>query len=158
MSFLSKIIESVNVTVQAAEVREVLQPVSFSKMVLPVNYLVQFNKGYFVNDEIGTPMKEGTFFFRPAGFEINTKHLKASEYYIVGPEPFQSDEERMKFFRTLSPFEDISAKKEIFSFVAFDVLLYDSIPFFKVLDIAGFSVPYDNELSVLMRNLCVEFA
>jgi len=158
MSVLSKIIESVNVTVHTAEIREVLQPLSFSKVILPVNYLTQLNKGYFVNDEDTTPMKEGSFFFRPAGFEITTKHQKASDYYMVGPEPFKSEEERIKFFKTLNPFEDISAKKEIFSFVAFDVLLYDSIPFFKVLDIAGFPVPYDNELSILMRNLCAEFA
>jgi len=158
MSFLSKIIDSVNVAVHAAEIREVLQPISFSKIVLPANYLVQLNKGYFINDKDAAPMSEGSFFFRPAGFEITTKHQKASEYHNVGQELFKSEDERLKFLRTISPFEDISAKKEIFSFVAFDVLLYDSIPFFKVLGIEGFSIPYDTELSNLVRNLCVEFA
>jgi AraC-like DNA-binding protein len=156
MSVLSKIIESVSVTVNSAEVREVLHPVSFSKVVLPDNYLVQLNKGYLLNEEEKTPMKEGSFFFRPAGFEITTKHQKAPEYHIIGPELFKSEDERFKFFRTLNPFEDISSKKEIFTFVAFDVLVYDSIPFFKVLDIAGFPIAYDSELSGLMRNLVSE--
>jgi AraC-like DNA-binding protein len=158
MSFLSKIIDSVNVSVEAAEVREVLQPISFSNMVLPLNYLVQHNKGYFVNDEVGTPMKEGSFFFRPAGFGMTTKHQKATEYFSIGPEPFKSEDERLKYFKTLSPFEDISGKKDIFSFVAFDVLLYDSIPFFKVLDIKGFPIAYDSELSTLLRSMCMEHA
>lgn len=158
MSFLSKIIESVNVTVHTAEIREVLQPVCFSKVILPVNYLVQQNKGYFSNDDNPLPMKEGSFFFRPAGFEISTKHQKASEYFVVGPDLFKSEDERTKYFRTLNPFEEVSAKKEIFTVVAFEVLLYDSIPFFKVLDIAGFPVPYDNELSILVRNMCVEYS
>ena len=158
MSVLSKIIESVNVTVHAAEVREVLQPISFSKVVLQENYLVQLNKGHMFNDEDKTSMKEGSFFFRPAGFEIMTRHQKALEYHMIGPELFQSEDERTKFFKTLSPFDDTSSKKEIFTFIAFDVLVYDSIPFFKVLDIAGFPIPYDNDLSGLLRNLCSEFA
>ena len=158
MSVLSKIIESVNVTVHTAEVREVLQPISFSKVVLQDNYLVQLNKGFLLNDEEKVPMKEGSFFFRPAGFEITTRHHKSPQYHIVGPELFKTEEERWKFFKTLSPFEDVSAKKEIFSFVAFDVLVYDSIPFFKVLDISGFPIPYDNDLSILIRNLCIESA
>src|SRR5262245_11355940 len=141
MSFLSKIIDSVSVSVHMAEVREVLQPICFSKVVLPINYLVQLNRGYFVNDE-NPPMKEGSFFFRPAGFEITTRHHKATDYFTVGPDLFKSEDERVKYFRTLNPFEDVSLKKEIFSVIAFDVMLYDSIPFFKVLDIAGFPVQY----------------
>src|SRR6185436_20648999 len=117
MSVLSKIIESVNVTVHLAEIREVLQPVSFAKVVLPDNYLIQLNKGYFVNDDEKSPMKEGAFFFRPSGFEITTRHHKASQYHVVGPEMFKSEGERLKFFRTVSPFEDISAKKEIFTII-----------------------------------------
>ena len=156
MNVLSKIIESVNVTVFTAEVREVLQPVNFSKVILQENYLVQLNRGYLLNEEEKAPMKEGSFFFRPAGFEISTKHQKALQYHVVGPDLFQSEDEKSKFFKTLNPFEDLSGKKELFTFVAFDVLVYDSIPFFKVLDIAGFPIPYDSELSVLMRNLCIE--
>lgn len=158
MSVLSKIIESVSVTVHMAEVREVLQPVSFSKVILEDNYIVQLNKGYLLNEEEKAPMKEGSFYFRPAGFEISTKHQKSTQYNVVGPELFKTEEEKLKFFMTLSPFDDISAKKEIFTFVAFDVLVYDSIPFFKVLDISGFPIPYDNDLSVLIRNLCIEGA
>src|SRR5438874_1929552 len=104
MSFLSKIIDSVNVNVDSAEIREVLQPVSFSNLILPLNYLVQHNKGFFINDEAATPMKEGSFFFRPAGFGMTTKHQKAEEYHSIGPEPFKSEDERLKYFKTLSPF------------------------------------------------------
>lgn len=158
MTLLSKIIESVNVTVDNAEIREALQPVSFSKIVLPLNYLTQLHRGYFANDDNPVPMKEGSFFFRPSGFEINTRHMKASDYYTVGQDLFKTEEERAKYFRTLNPFEDISAKKELYSFISFDVQLYDSIPFFKVLDISGFSIPFDNDLSILIRNMCVEHA
>src|SRR4051812_9027339 len=103
MSLLSKIIESVNVAVDTAEIREVLQPVSFSKVMLPYNYFVQLNKGYFTNDESPVSMKEGSFFFRPAGFEVNTRHQKAANYHVVGQDLFKSEDDRVKYFKTLSP-------------------------------------------------------
>lgn len=158
MSILSKIIDSVTIRVGSAEMHEVVAPVHLSDIILPLNYLAQLNKGYWIHDDNLTPLKEGSFIFRPAGFAINSKHKKAAEYHVVHKEFFSSDDELTKYFKSVNPLADTSGIKELFSFVAFDALIYDSIPFFKVLDVGGFVLPYDDDLSALIRNMCIEFS
>jgi AraC-like DNA-binding protein len=158
MSVLSKIIDSVSITVQTAEVREVLKPIYFKDITLPVNYFTQLNKGVMYNDSIPTPMKEGSFIFRPSGTLINTKFMNAKEYRVIGQSLFETEEERKKYMGTLNPLEDVSGNKEVFSFVAFDVNLYGSIPLFKVLELGSVNIPYDEEFAFLLSNLCIEFS
>ena len=35
-------------------------------------------------------------------------------------------------------------------------MLYDAVPFFSILELPGFPLPYDDELSFLLRQLCIE--
>lgn len=158
MNVLSKIIDSVSITVHTAEMRQVLKPLHVSGIVLPLNYLTQLNKGIIYNDSDLSPMKEGSFIFRPAGSEIFAKFMKAEKYHVLGQSLFESEDERQEYLKTLNPLEEKSYGKEIFSFVAFDVQLYGTIPLFKVLEFSSVSIPYDEELSHLLHNLCLEFA
>ncbi|HLG34974.1 MAG TPA: AraC family transcriptional regulator [Bacteroidia bacterium] len=158
MSVLSKIIDSLTISVHTAEMREVLKPLHISGIVMPLNYLTQLNKGTLYNDSNPVPMKEGSFIFQPAGSVITTKFMKAEQYRVISQMLFESEEERQEYMRTLNPMEKIPYGKEIFSFVAFDVQLYGAIPFFKVLEFGAVDIPYDEELSVLLQNLCLEFA
>ena len=157
MSILSKIIDSVKIEIKAAEEREVIKPFGLNNIVLPINYLVQINKGYAFDLDNQRVIKEGEFTFRPTGSIINVKYGKSSSHKMFGPELFSSDEERLQYMKRLNPSENHSKKEMVFSFVAFDVLLYENIPLFKVLDLPFIPMPYDQELSTLIQNICVEF-
>ena len=156
MSIFSKVLGSLNVVFHRAEVREVIRPIEFDGLIFPINHITQLHKGHMFNDGNTLPMKEGAFYFRPAGAEIFSRHSVAKEYKKFGREGLPSQEEREKYFKTISAFTDISDKKEVFSFAGFDVMLYDAVPFFSILELPGFAMPYDNELSFLIRQLCIE--
>jgi len=146
MSVFSKVLDSLNVVFHKAEMREVIHPVEFSGLVFPINYITQLHKGHMYNDGNTVPMKEGTFYFRPVGREINSLHGNSKEYTRFGREGFHSQEERENHLKSV----------RIFSFVGFDVMLYDAIPFFTILELPSFALPYDNELAFLIRQLCIE--
>jgi AraC-like DNA-binding protein len=158
MSILSKIIDSLTINIQSAEIREVLKPFEISGMVMPHNYFMQLNKGVVNNDKNTAPMKEGSFMFRPAGLPINAKFIKTGESTLFKETLFANEEERRIYMRTLNPVEAIPNSGPIFSFIAFDVLLYGTIPFFKVLEFGSVTIPYDEELSFLLHQLCIEFS
>ncbi|MBK5284146.1 MAG: helix-turn-helix transcriptional regulator [Bacteroidia bacterium] len=156
MSIFSKVLDSLNVVFHKAEMREVIRPVEFNGLIFPINHITQLHKGHMYNDGSTVSMKEGTFYFRPAGREINSLHGTSKEYARFGRDGFPSQEAREKHLKRISCFSDVSDKKEIFSFVGFDVMLYDAVPFFSILELPAFSIPYDLELAFLIRQLCIE--
>jgi AraC-like DNA-binding protein len=154
---LSKIFDALNVVLFTADMRENLQPVRFTGIQVPVNFLVHLNKGNYFNDKDKTRMKEGSFYFRPAGSTVEMRIGQADQYLTYGAgEGFPSPGERSKFQNILDPQEDISGKNDVFSSVVFEVLLHNSFPLFKILQLPVIPLPEDAELAYLMRELCVE--
>lgn len=156
MSTLSKIFDSLNVVFYSANMRENIIPVHFNGIESQSNYLVQLNQGNFYYDHSKTPAKEGTFYLRPAGNPMELKIGDSDDYHTFDKNHTFTEESMKNFQRNLNPFEDITSKKEVFTAVVFEVLLHNTIPFFKILQLPRIPLPYDVELSYLMRELCIE--
>ena len=154
---LSKVFDALTVVLYSADVRENLQPVRFSGYQMPVNFLVHLNKGTYYIGKDQTPLSEGSFYFRPAGSIAEMTIGDAKEYLTYGvKEGYPDPEERAKFQRVLNPMEDISTGKDVFSSVVFEVLLHNTFPLFKLLQLPYIPLPVNNELAYLIRELCKE--
>ena len=154
---LSKVFDALTVILYSADVRENLQPVHFSGYQMPVNFLVHLNKGTYYNGTERTLLKEGSFYFRPAGSIVEMRIGDAEERLTYGvKEGYPDVEERSKFQKILNPLEEISASKDVFSSVVFEVLLHNTFPLFKLLQLPYIPLPNDNAMAYLVRELCVE--
>jgi len=154
---LSKIFDSLNVILYSADIRENQQPVHFSGYQIPVNFLVHLNKGTFYNGVEKTRLEEGSFYFRPAGSTVEMRIGDSENYLYYGvDEGYPSSDVRNKFQKVLDPRDDLSAKKDVFSSVVFEVLLHNTFPLFSILELPYLPLPKDNELAYLFRELCIE--
>lgn len=155
MALLSKFIDSLHVHFVRAAFREVVHPVKLNGSFDKHNIILMLNRGHmFVgpDDEVVAP---DNFYFFPAGQPIHVKH-GLGNYHDLGPEGFQGDDHRSRFLHTLSGVEDFSNYKEVFTVVAFDVMLYDAIPFFEVLGMSPFPMVADQEFGYLVKHIAVE--
>ena len=152
---LSKFIESLNVHFSSSIMREIMEPVSFDGMADEHNLLVMINKGNFKVDEIDHYLQEGSFYFIPAGKAIHLK-LGNGPYVKLNSAPIKAEDERTPYFRTVSTKEKTQGIEQLITVLAFDVALYNVIPFFEALDIPSFQIPPDDELGFLLNHLVVE--
>jgi len=156
MSLLNRFIDSLNVTIYRAGFREGLKPFSMQDHFQKSNVILHLQRGdVFVGKE-ETPMAVDSFYFLPVGQPITMKH-GIGPHQDLGEEGFYSDFEVTKYLRFVDPAEDRSQLKQIYSLVAFEVSLFNAIPFFEVLDMPAFVIPPDEEFSFLIKHTAAEF-
>jgi len=152
----SRIIESLQVKYYKAALRGVVSPSELNGSIEPRNILVQVKSGNFYGERDFSPINKGDFYFMPVGSPIFFRHGKSAKYPIFGKEGFISPEHREQFNanRKLSDGQDDS--KDVFSIIGFDVHIYGAIPFFSILELPCFVIPYTDELNFLMESLIDE--
>jgi len=155
-SLLAKFMESLNVRFYRSSFREVIKPAYISGSVEEKNVIIHLNKGHLYVGKKSTPMKENTFYFFPHGQEVFVKHGYAKQYTDLGSEGFRDDEHRKLFMRNLDVKESFDKMKEVFTIVGFDVLLYNAISFFKIIEMPVFPMPHDIEFEYLIRHIVME--
>lgn len=155
MSLLSKFVDSLHVHYVRSGFRENISPVAFSGRVEPHNVLIQLNRGTMLVGEDRQLLQENAFHLFPAGHPIFSRSGKG-QHHDLGSKGFEQDEDRWKFFRAVHATEEKEDISELFTVVIFDVLLYDAIPFFEVLELSGFTIPYDEEFAFLVKHIALE--
>jgi AraC-like DNA-binding protein len=155
MSTLAKFIDSLHVHFYRAAFREVIVPVQLNGCVEKNNLIIMLNRGHMQVGPEGREIPERSFYFFPTGQPVFIGHGEGN-HQDVGQTGFTSEEHRSGFLRTVSIREDFSKINEMFTIVRFDVLLYDAIPFFEVLEMPPFHLPADEELGFLLRHITIE--
>ncbi|MEP7171307.1 MAG: helix-turn-helix transcriptional regulator [Bacteroidota bacterium] len=152
----NRIIEALEVHYYKASIREVIQPVQLNNTKEQKNVLVQSVEGSFYAGKENKLMKNGEFYFLPSEQPIYFKHGKSTNYKIFNTTGFTSVEQRELYLKPININDKPQNGKSIFSIIGFEVLLYGAIPFFTILELPCILIPYDEELSYLMRNIILE--
>lgn len=153
---LSVFIKSIDVKIKKAEYREVTKPVFFSFISPNNDSLICFNKGVYFQGKEQTPLKEGSFYFIPRGQRVNL-----GTGPLLGKDPenvdtWKHDRISEDYTKPVSAKGELEGMPNLFSFVSFESILYNAFPFFPLLELPSFNIPQDNELSHLMREICIE--
>src|SRR6185436_15745362 len=96
------------------------------------------------------------FYFIPSDQPIYFKHGKSKNYRIFNTTGFTSIEERETYLKPVDISSQIKSVKSVFSIIGFEALIYGAIPFFSILELPCIHIPFDEELSYLMRNIILE--
>ena len=151
---LKNFIESLHAQASATMMKEILSPVMYNRPAERHNIIVKNHRGKMLagKDEVEVP--EHSFFFFPAGHPILLK-LGSGNYSELN-HSLLDDKSVPGMLRPVSAMEDQSSIGALVSIVAFDVALYEAIPFFEVLEIPSFPMPHSEELSFNVRHLVAE--
>ncbi len=152
----NRIIEALEVHYFKASIREVIQPVQLNNTKEQKNVLVQSNSGSFYAGKESKLMKNGEFYFFPCEQPIYFKHGRSTNYKIFNTTGFTSVEERELYLKPIDISTKIKKGQNVFSIIGFEVLIYGAIPFFTILELPSVHIPYDEELSYLIRNIILE--
>lgn len=153
---LDRLIESIEVHYFKASMREVIKPVQLWNTKEPKNVLLKSNSGYFFAGQEDRLIKNNDFYFIPKEVPFYFKHGKSDNYTVYKNSTFSSPEEREKFITTFNSSNKIKKGQSVFSIVGFHSLLHNAVPFFTMLDLPAMHIPYDEELSYLLKNLIIE--
>ncbi len=152
----NRIIEALQVKYYRSALREIIKPAELNASIEPRNVLVQINSGNCYGEKNFTRIEPGSFYFMPVGSPIYFRHGKSEKYNVFGKEGFNSPEHREEFVKTISISDSHDQNKDIFSIIGFDVAIYGAIPFFSILELPCFIIPFDEELNYLMQALITE--
>ena len=152
----NRIIESLQVKYYRSSLREIVQPVELNGSIEPRNLLVQVNSGFCYGERNFTRIKPGDFYFMPFGSSIYFRHGRSDNYPLFGSEGFTSPEQREQYMKSVSPKNGYDEKKDVFSIMGFDAQIYGAIPFFAILEMPCFVIPYDEEMNYLMKTMILE--
>jgi AraC-like DNA-binding protein len=152
----NRIIEALQVKYYKSALREVVKPSELNGSVEPRNILVQVKSGNFFGERDFRNIPKGSFYFMPVGSPIYFRHGKAARYISFGKEGYSSPEQREQFVRSRSMKEGYDENRDIFSILGFDVHIYGAIPFFSILQLPCFIIPFDEEMNYLMQTLIDE--
>lgn len=152
----NRIIDSLEVRYFKAGIREVIKPVCLQNDHEQKNILVQINSGHFLAGKNYNLLKPNSFYFIPAGQPIYFMHGQSSQYKVFNNCGFPSREVREQFLKPVSIQHAIDLEKDVFSLLGFDVLIYGAIPFFSILELPCIGIPFDEEMSYLIRNIIIE--
>jgi AraC-like DNA-binding protein len=153
---LNRIIEAVSVHFLVAERRKVVKPVFLKNTIEQKCVLVKADKGNFYIGHSLTPLKVNAFYFVPAGQPVYFQHGKSSAPKIFENEGFSSGAERELYLRPLKDGKKPPEKGDVFSIVGFDARIYNTVSFFKLLNLPALSIPASHDLSVLMELMMKE--
>lgn len=152
----NRIIEALQVKYYRSAMREVVKPSELNGSVEPRNILVQVKSGHFYGARDFRSIQTGSFYFMPVGSPIYFRHGKANRYMSFGKDGYNSAEQREQFVRNRPMKDGYDESRDIFSIAGFDVHIYGAIPFFSILELPCFIIPYDEEMNYLMETLIDE--
>jgi AraC-like DNA-binding protein len=155
-SLLSVFIKSIDVKIKKAEYREVTKPFFFSFISPNADALVCFNKGVYFQGKEQIPLNEGSFYFIPRGQRVNLGTGPLSGIEPENVDIWKHDRISEDYTTTISAKGELERISHLISFVSFESILYNAFPFFPLLELPSFSIPPDNELTHLMREMCIE--
>jgi len=156
MSLLRKFVDSLHVNILRAGFREGLSPFSMSNHYQKSNVIIHLQRGNVFVGKERTKLEENSFYFLPVGQPIYIQH-GLPPYHDLGEDGFYSDIEVTKHLRLIHPTEDMNQCKQLYTLMAFDISLFNAIPFFEILDMPGFIIPPDDELAFLVKHTASEF-
>ncbi len=156
MSLLARFIDSLHIKYHRSAFREVLSPVQMNGSYEDCNVIIHHNKGHLTVGKNETPVKTDSFYFFPQGLKSTVRHGKATVYTDLSKEGFRTEDQRKKYIRDISGLSDFSGRKDVFTIVGFDVMLYNVIPFFSIIDIPPFPLTPDEEFSHLIKHISLE--
>lgn len=155
MSLFARLIDSLHIYFHRASFWEVVRPLELKGAIEPHNHIVLLERGHLT---AGSEMEEvppQSFYFFPAGQPIHVRYGSGNRTVVTGSD--LNDHEKLpSYFRPISGLSDHSGKKEVVITVSFDVLLYDTIPFFETLGLPPFPLTPDHEFSHLVRYIALE--
>lgn len=152
----NRIIEALQVKYYRSALREVVKPSELNGSIEPRNILVQIKSGSFYGERDYHEIKKGSFYFMPVGSPIFFRHGKSQKYPVFGKEGYHSPEQREQFVKSRSISEGYDESKDLFSIIGFDVHIYGAIPFFSILELPCFVIPFDEEMNYLVETLVTE--
>ena len=152
----NRIIESLHVKYYRSSIREIVKPVELNGSIEPRNLLVQVNSGFCYGERNFTRINPGDFYFMPVGSSIYFRHGQSNNYPVYGQEGFSSPEERELYMKSIHSKSNITEKQDVFSIMGFDAQIYGAIPFFAILEMPCFVIPYDEEMNYLMKAMVHE--
>jgi AraC family transcriptional regulator of arabinose operon len=156
MSLLSKFIDSFSARLDLAAFREVAVPFNFAGSFSDRNVLVQLNKGWLHLDGEKKPIAPGEFIFIPQAHSVDIKFGKRKKEIGESVSGFANDDERRKYLKDLSGLKSWDNANEIITTISFELLLYNAFPFFPLMNLEPFRIPYDEEFSYLVRHIALE--
>jgi len=152
----NRIVDALKTQYFEAGLYEVIQPVCLHQVVKQDNTLIQLNKGTLMVDEETQHFSRGEFYFVPAGKRFTIKHGKTSAAIPLTSDGYPLKSELQEYFRPVTSLEDQSEIAELYSMVSFGSSLYDAASFFNALDLPPIRIPFDRELSFLVKQICME--
>ncbi len=156
MSLLHKFVESLHVKIHGASFREGIVPFSTTDHFQKFNVIIHLQQGnlFLGKDEVA--LEKNSFCFLPSNQPFSIRHGLAP-YKDLKEHGFTAEEPISKYLRFLDPLENREAYREVYTFLALDISLFDAIPFFEVLNMPAFIIPPDEEFAFLMNHIASEY-
>jgi AraC-like DNA-binding protein len=139
MEDYNKIVESLIVRYEYSAKSSVNAPLQVENIYDINNNVILVHRGTIFFGEKKQAVEAGEVLFIPAGWNLNNLVLGTGpEVKHVSQEEFYTQRERY-----LTPFHEEEGAKVVISWVAFDAKVYDSINFFKSLELPAFVLKDD---------------
>jgi AraC-like DNA-binding protein len=153
----NRIIDAIQVKYYRGTLREIIKPAELNGSIEPRNVLVQVNSGECFGERDFGKINPGDFYFMPVSSPIFFRHGSGPKYASFGKDGFLSPEQREQYVISRSVTKQgYDASKDIFSIIGFDVQIYGAIPFFTILELPCFIMPFDEEMNYLMNAIITE--
>ncbi len=153
---LAKFIDSLHVHFYNASIQEVIHPVFINGKIEKHNQLIMLNRGHLMIGSVpGDYLPEHSIYFYPSGKPVFMRHGQGDHQDSAG-EGYPEEKNANNFFRKVNISDPLLPRTELITVVAFDVMLYEAIPFFEVLDIPAFALAPSVEMDFLIRHIVLE--
>lgn len=149
----NKVIESLGIKYIKANNIKLAKPVTISDFHDPENTILVVKKGEVKFGEKNTIVKAGELLFIPGGYTTSITYGYGSNTTITNEE---LDNRHEEFFKTdLASSGLRSVGVDNFNYMTFEANIFDTINFFKTLDIAPFAIKSD-KIAEIIAEIIVE--
>jgi len=151
-ALLFKFIDFIEVKLRKTEYRAIQNPFYFSSEIRDTNIFIGLFKGnFFLGNEL-IPMKEGSFYFIPRRHPGN-----ANDGYHENPIHEQNGKlSQPDLTGGIFPDSAFENSENVIGYVSFEIVLYNALPFFPLLELSPLIIPPDEKLSELLREIIIE--
>jgi AraC-like DNA-binding protein len=156
MSLLDKFVDSLSVDLHRASCRELKQPFMTVDNIQQSSVIMHLHNGNIFLEEDGVNMNPGSFYLIPAGKQVSNR-FGTGNHIPIGPDGFRSEEEIGRYLRPVNHHEDLTKVQELYTFLRFDIYLFNAIPLFEVMDLPPLIIPEDTEFAHLVQHIAREF-
>jgi AraC family transcriptional regulator of arabinose operon len=157
MPLFVNVIDSMQVKLLRSGYRSVVTPAYFDGAIMQMNYVIHLLKGKMYIGKEETEVEVGSLVFVPAGKPMYVKYGNKTEFAWVGRDVVEEQPEKVTLY--LAPAdtrEDAMQNIGAISFVGLDVLLYNAVSLFSMLDIEKLIIPLDDDMKYLVHQVCLE--